>query len=165
MNQDFVEVTEKCLNLDDITTLVSSPSAGAISLFIGTTRDNFQDKKVLRLEYDAYIPMAKSEMTKICEQIRVKWNVVRIAMFHRIGLVPIGEASIIIAVSSVHRKESLEAVEFGIDTLKDKVPIWKKEVYEDGESEWKENNACCGHQSRQNMSLDIINCVTNDDSQ
>ena len=100
----------------------------------------------MRLEYEAYVPMAEKELQVICGEARRRWKLTKIAMVHRIGLVPIGETSVAIAVSSVHRRDSLEAVHFCIDTLKETVPIWKKEVYEDGEV-WKQNSEdakrCC----------------------
>lgn len=107
----------------------------------------FTGKKVLRLEYEAYVPMAEQELLKICAEARRRWRLTKVALVHRIGLVPIGEASVVVAVSSVHRKDSLEAVHFCIDTLKETVPIWKKEVYEDGGEVWKSNvedgKKCC----------------------
>ncbi|XP_020615198.1 molybdopterin synthase catalytic subunit-like isoform X1 [Orbicella faveolata] len=142
MADDTIVITPDHLHVDQVTDIVGAPSAGAISLFVGTTRDNFEGKTVVRLEYEAYMPMARSEMRKICKQVREKWDVIKIAIFHRIGVVPIGEASVIIAVSSAHRKNSLEAVQYCIDTLKATVPIWKKEVYEQGEPNWKENSEC-----------------------
>lgn len=87
---------------------VGSDAAGAISLFIGTTRDNFDGKKVTRLEYEAYEPMAKKEMFRLCQQAISKWtSIISIAMFHRLGVVPVGESSVIIAVSSPHRKDAI----------------------------------------------------------
>ncbi|XP_077989221.1 molybdopterin synthase catalytic subunit-like [Glandiceps talaboti] len=142
MGQDFVEITPENLSVEDITKKVTSPTAGAISVFIGTTRDNCDGKKVTKLEYEAYKPMAEKEILKICQQIRVKWDVENIAVVHRIGVVPVTEASVIIAISSAHRKEALEAVHYSIDTLKTTVPIWKKEVYADGSNNWKENKEC-----------------------
>jgi molybdopterin synthase catalytic subunit len=87
-------------------------------------------KKVISLEYEAYLPVAENKIRKIYSDIRQKWPVKHIAVFHRLGLVPVSEASIIIAVSSAHRAASLEAVSYATDTLKAKVPIWKKEIYE-----------------------------------
>lgn len=140
---DFVKITESQLSIEEATKQVTSPSSGAISTFIGTTRDNFNGKKVVRLEYEAYTGMAEQELRKICKEVREKWSSIEhIAVYHRLGLVPITEASVIIAVSSPHRRESLEAVHFAIDTLKAKVPIWKKEVYEGDEPQWKENSEC-----------------------
>jgi len=143
-NIDFVDIQETTLSLENIISKVQSPQAGAISTFSGTTRDNFNGKKVIKLEYEAYTPMALKEMKAICDQIRAKWNVIHIALVHKIGEVPIGETSVLVAVSSAHRRDSLQAVEFGIDTIKSRVPIWKKEFYEDG-SIWKDNCEACHH--------------------
>ncbi|XP_046846690.1 molybdopterin synthase catalytic subunit-like [Xenia sp. Carnegie-2017] len=140
---NFINIAEHCIDVEKISSLVSTSSTGATSIFVGTTRDSFNGKKVVRLEYEAYKNMAEKELRKICQDIRQKWCVVRIAIFHRIGLVPISEASVVIAISSVHRKDSLEAVQYCIDQLKANVPIWKKEVYDDGESMWKENSEFC----------------------
>ncbi len=98
-NKDFVEITCNKLDLDTLVVAVSTPEAGAISTFIGTTRNHFDGKKVKKLEYEAYIPMAKKEWLKICDIIRHKWEIHKIAMAHRTGEVPVGEASVIIAVS------------------------------------------------------------------
>ncbi|MBZ3883941.1 Molybdopterin synthase catalytic subunit [Sciurus carolinensis] len=125
-SKDIIKFTAEKLSVDDVSQLVVSPLCGAISLFVGTTRNNFEGKKVISLEYEAYLPMAENEIRKICSDIRQKWPVKHIAVFHRLGLVPVSEASIIIAVSSAHRAASLEAVTYAIDTLKARVPIWKK---------------------------------------
>uniref|UniRef100_A0A8C0ZG16 Molybdopterin synthase catalytic subunit n=1 Tax=Cyanistes caeruleus TaxID=156563 RepID=A0A8C0ZG16_CYACU len=96
-------------------------------VLLGTTRNNFEGKKVIRLEYEAYTSMAETEIKKICRDVRQKWpSVKHIAVHHRLGVVPITEASVIIAASSPHRAESLEAVMYCINTLKASVPIWKK---------------------------------------
>ena len=140
--KDLVKITSASLNTADILAKVASNAAGANSVFVGTTRDTFEGKKVARLEYEAYVPMAERQLQKLCEKVRDRWKVERIAIFHRTGVVPLGEASVVIAVSSAHRKESLEAVHFAIDDLKATVPIWKKEVYTDGTNSWKENKEC-----------------------
>ncbi|KAH0551307.1 hypothetical protein KQX54_001452 [Cotesia glomerata] len=137
--KNIIKLQKDKLEVDEIVKSVISPSCGAISTFIGTTRDNFESKKVVKLTYEAYEPMAVKEMTNICEKIRAKWDVKHIAIFHRLGEVPVCESSVAIAISSPHRRESLQAVEFAIDTLKSSVPIWKKEVYDDQQSTWKEN--------------------------
>lgn len=141
-SNDTVSLTTDVISVEKATKLVQSTTVGATSIFIGTTRDNFEGKKVVRLEYEAYESQALAEMKKICALIRQKWSVYGIALLHRIGNVPVGEASVIIAVSSKHRKESLDAVEFAINTVKATVTIWKKEIYEDGDSEWKQNKEC-----------------------
>lgn len=96
----------------------------------------------MKLSYEVYEEMALKKMKIICNEIREKWNVFSIAIHHRIGDVPVGEISVVIAVSSVHRNESLKAVEYAIDRLKQTVPIWKKEIYKNQQAEWKENKEC-----------------------
>ncbi|XP_055851357.1 molybdopterin synthase catalytic subunit [Episyrphus balteatus] len=140
---DLIQLTPNKLDVGTISDLVADDSCGAISLFVGTTRDNFEDKKVLTLEYVAYEPMALKMMKQICDNIRNKWDdVFKIAIYHRLGLVPVKEASVVIAISSPHRQTSLDSVQFAIEELKKTVPIWKKEKYEANESAWKENKEC-----------------------
>jgi len=118
---------------------VTHESCGAISTFLGTTRDNFEDKKVVRLEYEAYVPMAEAKMREIAEDAARRFGIYGVAMEHRLGLVPVKESSIIIAVSSPHRQAALEGCAFCINELKAKVPVWKKEVYDGEDPRWKEN--------------------------
>jgi len=112
---------------------VADPAAGAIVSFTGTTRRDNAGRKVLRLEYEAYEPMALSEMRKLAIEAAERWKIVRIAIAHRVGVVEIGETSVAIAVSAAHRGEAFEACRFAIDRLKEIVPIWKKEHFEGGE--------------------------------
>jgi molybdopterin converting factor subunit 1 len=112
---------------------VADPAAGAICTFVGTTRENNVGRKVLRLEYEAYEAMAFSEIRKLAEEAGRRWEITRIAITHRIGVVEIGETSVAIAVSAPHRAEAFEACRFTIDHLKEIVPIWKKEHFEGGE--------------------------------
>jgi molybdopterin converting factor subunit 1 len=112
---------------------VADPAAGAICTFVGTTRENNAGRQVLRLEYEAYETMALAEMRRLAEEAGRRWSIVRIAIAHRIGIVEIGETSVAIAVSAAHRAEAFEACRFAIDTLKEIVPIWKKEHFEGGE--------------------------------
>ncbi|XP_042859804.1 molybdopterin synthase catalytic subunit-like isoform X2 [Penaeus japonicus] len=142
MAMDHIKLTPEVLSVDEVTHLVTDPSCGAVSLFVGTTRDHFQGQTVVRLEYEAYQEMAEKEMLKLCQRAREKWTLKHIAMFHRLGVVPVTESSVILAVSSEHRRESLEAVSFLIDELKANVPIWKKEIYDDGSGDWKKNKEC-----------------------
>eukprot|EP01026_Neomeris_dumetosa_P006683 TRINITY_DN12105_c0_g1_i9.p1 TRINITY_DN12105_c0_g1~~TRINITY_DN12105_c0_g1_i9.p1 ORF type:complete len:157 (+),score=27.07 TRINITY_DN12105_c0_g1_i9:97-567(+) len=137
-NDVLVEITEEDLQYMKYIDFVSDPGAGAIASFIGTTRNTFGDKQVVRLEYEAYIPMAAKKIKEICEEAQQKWKLTKMAAAHRIGVVDIQQASVIIVASSPHRKPALEATHWAIDKLKVEVPIWKKEFYEDG-SEWKEN--------------------------
>jgi molybdopterin adenylyltransferase len=131
-------ITSSPLDIGAIVNSVGDPSCGAISSFVGTTRDTFQGKRVIKLEYEAYIPMAMKKLREICEIAASRWDIHRMSIFHRTGVVPVKEASVVIAVSSAHRKESLECCSWAIDELKATVPIWKKEFFEGGEV-WKEN--------------------------
>lgn len=114
---------------------VADDTCGGIVQFIGTVRNSTKNKKVLRLEFESYVPMAEKEMKKIAEDIQVKWKVKNILIHHRIGKLEIGEIPVIICVASAHREEAFSACQYAIDTLKVTVPIWKKEIFEDGE-EW-----------------------------
>jgi MoaE-MoaD fusion protein len=123
------------LDLDVVVRQVSDPAAGAIATFIGTTRTHSRGRTVVHLEYDAYPEMAEAEMARIAEAIRGRHDVLHVAISHRTGHVPIGEASVIIAVSAAHRGPAMDACREAIDTLKQTVPVWKKEVFEGG-AEW-----------------------------
>jgi MoaE-MoaD fusion protein len=112
---------------------VAHPAAGAIVTFAGTTRRDNAGRQVMRLEYEAYEPMALAEMQKLAREAGERWQIVRIAIQHRVGVVEIGETSGAIAVSAAHRAEAFEACRFAIDRLKEIVPIWKKEYFEGGE--------------------------------
>jgi MoaE-MoaD fusion protein len=113
--------------------VVAHPAAGAIVSFVGTTREDNVGRRVIRLEYEAYEPMALAEMRKLAHAAGERWKIVRIAIQHRIGSVGIGETSVAIAVAAAHRAEAFEACRFAIDRLKEIVPIWKKEYFEGGE--------------------------------
>jgi len=146
--QDEVLLTHDPLDVNAIFSNATLPETGATSFFVGTTRDNFEGKTVVKLEYEAYEPMALKELNRLCEEIRAKWEVGRIIIHHRLGEVGITQPSVVIAVSAPHRKESLEAVNFGIERLKEKVPIWKKEKYAEGGEVWKENKECCWNKGK-----------------
>lgn len=134
----FVEVTDQPLHLQTLVDKVASERAGAIATFSGVTRNNFEGQTVEKLEYEAYIPMAQKKLEEVCQLALQRWELLGIAIVHRLGLVKIGEASIVIAASSAHRRAALEACHWVIDELKAVVPIWKKEYYAD-KSIWKEN--------------------------
>jgi molybdopterin synthase catalytic subunit len=139
----FVRVTHEPLEQYSATQLVGDAGAGAIATFLGTTRDNFDGKRVLRLEYEAYAPMAHRQLDRLCARIEAKRGgrfgaLTAVAILHRTGVVRVGEASVFIAVSSEHRAAALAAVHWLINELKARVPIWKKEMYDDGSS-WKQN--------------------------
>ena len=123
------------LDLAALVAEVSDADAGAIATFVGTTRRTSRGRTVTHLEYDAYPEMAEAEMAKIAAAVTAAHEVRQVAMAHRTGHVPIGEASVMIAVSAAHRGAALDACREAIDTLKQTVPVWKKEVFEGGE-EW-----------------------------
>ncbi|KAM9996811.1 hypothetical protein ACTFIZ_001741 [Dictyostelium cf. discoideum] len=142
----FIEISENKIDLNYWYKIVSDDSSGATSSFLGTTRNEFKGKSVERLEYETYEPMAIKEIEKICKTILDGFenDIKKIGVVHRIGNVPVGESSILIVISSGHRKSSLEAVHYAIDTIKSTVPIWKKEFYTDGsENQWKGNCESC----------------------
>lgn len=112
---------------------VKSDDAGGVVLFVGTVRNHTKGKAVVRLDFEAYEPMAVSEMRKIAEKAIEQYSVKKIAFHHRVGSLAVGEIPVLIAVSSAHRGAAFDACEFAIDTLKQTVPIWKKEIFEDGE--------------------------------
>jgi len=138
------KITETPIDLDTLVSHVSDEAAGAITTFLGTTRATNRGRAVLRLEYEAYGEMAESEFEKIAAQAARRWEITRVAIVHRIGVVPLGEASVGIAVSAPHRRESIEACHFCIDSLKLVAPIWKKEHFEGGEV-WIGSLADCDH--------------------
>lgn len=133
----YIEIHEQSLNLQKASDFVNHPEAGAVHLFVGTTRNHHDGKRVIELYYDCYREMAIKELRKIAEQMLEKHDLKRIWITHRTGLVPIGEASIILAVSSAHRKNAFDATAEAMELIKKEVPIWKKEQFE-GETVWKE---------------------------
>ena len=130
-----IKIIKEPLNIDEVYHKALGDSSGAINIFVGTVRNKTKNKVVERLEYEAYEQMAIKEMAKIANLAKEKWPVENIVIYHRQGTLKVGEAAVLIAVSTPHRKESFEACQFIIDTLKQTVPIWKKEVFGDGE-EW-----------------------------
>ena len=131
---DWIDVTTEPLSERALSGAVAEPGAGAVALFSGVVREQTGGRRVKFLEYEAHTPMAVAKMSEIAADLRARWpGVRRVAIVHRIGRLEIGESSVMIAVSSPHRREALEACRFAIDTLKETVPVWKKEHFEDGE--------------------------------
>ena len=128
-------LTADPIDLEAVVAEVADERAGAIATFVGTTRVESRGRTVTRLEYEAYEGMAEQEMARIAEELIARYDLVKVAIAHRIGRVEIGEASVAIAVSAPHRADALAACKDAIDTLKETVPLWKKEIYEGGE-EW-----------------------------
>ena len=138
----MIELTEKTLDSEKITDKVRRDTNGAIVTFLGTTRDNFEGKTVMTLEYEAFDEMAVKKLEEVRQELMAEFGLEQIAISHRIGIVGIGEISLVIAVGSPHRKEAFNACHKAVDRIKEVVPIWKKEVYEDG-SRWV---ACEDHE-------------------
>lgn len=132
-NIQIVLSAEDALQLVACQDFVVSDQTGGIVHFVGTVRNQTKGKMVLKLDFEAYEPMAVKEMYKIAEQALTQFDIQKIAIHHRIGSLKVGDIPVIIAVSSAHRKAAFAACEYAIDTLKDTVPIWKKEYFEDGE--------------------------------
>jgi len=128
-------LTTDPIDLEAVVAEVADERAGAIATFVGTTRIESRGHTVTRLEYEAYEGMAEQEMARIAEELIARYDLVKVAITHRVGRVDIGEASVAIAVSAPHRADALAACKDAIDTLKETVPLWKKEIYEGGE-EW-----------------------------
>jgi molybdopterin synthase catalytic subunit len=138
MDNTKIEVTEERLSTQDADAFLRHSKCGAVSLFVGITRQFTGEKETLRLEYDAYRPMARKELHALAEAALEQWPIQRLVLMHRIGVVPIREASVIVGVATPHRDASFAACRYLIDTLKAQVPIWKREIYSDGSREWVE---------------------------
>jgi molybdopterin synthase catalytic subunit len=128
-------LSDEPLSLDRVVDEVRSDEAGAIATFTGTTRVHSRGRTVTHLDYEAYEGMAENVMQEIADALGARYELTAIAIHHRIGRVAIGETSVVIAVSAPHRRDALAACKDAIDELKERVPLWKKEVYEGGE-EW-----------------------------
>jgi MoaE-MoaD fusion protein len=128
-------LSEQPLSVDAVVAEVQSDDAGAIATFIGTTRAQSRGREVVHLDYEAYEEMAEKTMAELAASLRAKYDLIDVAIHHRVGRVGIGDTSVVIAVSAPHRQDALKACAEAIDTLKVSVPLWKKEVYVGGE-EW-----------------------------
>ena len=128
-------LSEQPLSLDAALAEVASDEAGAIATFVGTTRARSRGRDVVRLEYEAYEGMAEATMARIAGDLRERYDLLGVAIHHRVGTVELGERSVVIAVSAAHRADALAACRDAIDELKLSVPLWKKEIYVGGE-EW-----------------------------
>lgn len=132
-----IEVTAEPLDPQQAVELVRRDDAGAVVVFLGVVRDHNLGRRVLYLEYDAYPEMARRVMRELAEEAMGRWPIVDVAVLHRIGHLEVGETSLLVAVSSPHRAEAFDAAHWLVDRLKERAPIWKKEVFEGGE-EWIE---------------------------
>lgn len=132
MGQALFEIVDIPIVVEEVTNKVARREAVAITTFIGTVRELTKGKRTLHLEYEAYKPMAVKQLTKIGEEINGKWPDAKVAIKHRVGRLEIMDIAVVIAVSSPHRKVAYEANEYAIERIKQIVPIWKKEFWEDG---------------------------------
>jgi molybdopterin synthase catalytic subunit len=128
-----IQIIKHELDLTNVEKMSKNPACGGMVFFEGRVRDQTKGKTVLRLEFEAYEPMALKEMKKIADFIKDHWHAFNIVIHHRVGVLEIGEVAVIIAVSTPHRKAAFEACQYAIDTLKETVPIWKKEIFKNGE--------------------------------
>lgn len=133
MNNTSVKITKERLDLNECYQFVTDDACGGISAFIGTVRNSTQNKEVTQLDFSTYKPMALKEMQKIADQALAQFAIKKIAIHHAEGLLQIEDVPVIITASAPHRKAAFEACQFAIDTLKETVPIWKKEHFSDGE--------------------------------
>lgn len=127
-----IKILNSKLDIQQSVEWASTPSCGGINIFIGTVRNQTKGKKVLRLEFEAYEKMAINELHNIAEKAFQKWPVEKILIHHRSGTLQVGEVPVIIVVAAAHRDAAFDACRYIIDTLKETVPIWKKEHFEDG---------------------------------
>jgi len=138
MSQDVFEITREPIEKPGLEQRLITGAAGAVVTFDGVVRDNTKGRRVVTLQYEAYEPMAVKEMRHVGAEIRAQWpEVERIGIVHRFGELKISESSVVIVVTSPHRRVAFEACRYAIDRVKQTVPIWKKEIFEDGEA-WVE---------------------------
>ncbi|WP_134026708.1 molybdenum cofactor biosynthesis protein MoaE [Lysinibacillus sp. YR326] len=135
MTTSLFEIIDKPIDVEEVRQKVTDRNAGAITVFIGTVREMTKGKKTLHLEYQAYPSMAIKMFEQISIEIQERWPEAKVAITHRVGHLEISDIAVVIAVSSPHRKIAYEANEYAIDRIKQIVPIWKKEYWEDG-TEW-----------------------------
>jgi len=131
-----IELTQQPIDFESLTESVRSHQAGAVVLFLGTVREFTGETRTAWLEYEAYPEMAMAALQRLGAEVRERFSVIEVAMSHRYGRLALGDIAVAVAVSSPHRAQAFEAGRWLIDTLKESVPIWKKEHYADGTTEW-----------------------------
>ena len=137
---DCFLVTADPLDSERLVAAVRQDESGALVLFYGVARNHSEGRRVRALEYDAYPEMAEKKLREVADEVRGRWPVTGIGVYHRTGRLAIGEASLLVAVSAAHRREAFEACHYAVDRIKETVPIWKKEIWEDGEGAWVEGH-------------------------
>jgi molybdopterin synthase catalytic subunit len=132
----MIRLTREPIDYAELTESVRRPHCGAVALFLGTVRDLTGEQVTTALDYEAYPEMAEKKLAQVEEETRARWPVAEMAVVHRLGHLDIGEVSVAVAVSCPHRAEAFDACRYAIDRLKQIVPIWKKENWADGRTEW-----------------------------
>jgi len=132
----MIEFVREPIDLNRVSTYCSSDYVGAVSLFVGMTRRHTGSVETLCLEYDAYESMARAKLADLVQTMGQQWKIHRVAFVHRLGRVPIGETSMVVAVGSAHRSDAIQACAWLVERVKLDVPIWKKEHYPSGQPQW-----------------------------
>lgn len=135
--ESWIDILPDLLPVNDVHAFLTEDDGGGINIFIGTTRRLTGDRRTKLLSYEAHKSMALKEIESIIDRAKSKWPLLRVVVLHRIGDVPVAEASVIVGVATSHRSEAFEATRFLIDELKKTVQIWKRETFEDGSTEWQ----------------------------
>ena len=137
MPKRLFEITLEVISVDEVVTRLADPAIGAVATFVGVVRGETDGREVHHLEYEAYPEMAEETLRQIGDEVRARWETIRqVAIVHRVGRLEVGETAVVIALSAAHRPALFDALHYAIDRLKEIVPIWKKEVWVDGE-EWR----------------------------
>ena len=132
----MIQIIEEVIDYSELTETVRSTRAGGVVLFLGTTREITGEQVTMSLDYEAYPEMAQKELSKLESAARQQWSLLEVSIIHRLGHLDPGDISVAVAVSSVHRKDAFESAQWLMDRIKETVPIWKKENWADGTSEW-----------------------------
>lgn len=143
----MIEIRREAIDIEAMNATAGHPECGAVLTFSGTVRNHHLGRQVHKLAYEAYEGMASKEMARVVAAAKDRWPAIRkVQVVHRFGEMPVGESSIYITVATPHRPEGFESLRFIIDRIKRDVPIWKKEFYADGETDWLHpEEGCCGH--------------------
>ena len=137
MPKKLFEIRMETISVDEVVTRLADPAIGAVATFVGVVRGETDGREVHHLEYESYPQMAEDKLRQIGDEMRARWETIHeVAIVHRVGRLPVGETAVVIAISAAHRSELFDALRYAIDRLKEVVPIWKKEVWADGE-EWR----------------------------
>ncbi|OGO49796.1 MAG: molybdopterin converting factor subunit 1 [Chloroflexi bacterium RBG_16_68_14] len=133
---ELFRVTSEPLDPQRLVEAVRRDESGAVALFYGVARNHSEGRRVSALEYDAYPAMAERKLREVADEVRARWPITGIGVWHRTGRLAIGETSLLVAVSAAHRQQAFEACQYAVDRIKQIVPIWKKEIWEDGAGAW-----------------------------